>query len=159
MVPPLIYTRLKNNNMVYIKKGEKIHVCKICKKETVTSYSHKKYCSEKCWNIQRKIDYGYPKMKIPTLTRGAVSELIVATDLMQKGWDVFRALSPSSFCDLLAMKRDETRRVIYLEVRTAYRNQKTGTIFCPNAHTEGKIVCKVISIEGENDEIIYSEEI
>jgi len=48
-------------------------------------------------------------------TIGAASELLAAADLMMKGWEVFRALSPNSHCDLLAEKDGTTMR---LEVRT-----------------------------------------
>ena len=39
-------------------------------------------------------------VRLPTATIGAISELVVAADLLQRGYQVFRALSPSSSCDL-----------------------------------------------------------
>ena len=59
---------------------------------------------------------------IPTSTIGAIQELIVASDLMSKGFEVYRALSPASKYDLLAIKE----RVVYqIEVRIGhyYKNQ------------------------------------
>lgn len=51
---------------------------------------------------------------------GAIVELAVAVDLLRRGFDVFRALSPSCSCDLVALKpglvlRIEVRTMIYYE--------------------------------------------
>lgn len=46
---------------------------------------------------------------------GTISELVVAADLMRKGYEVFRALCGQSSCDLIAMKGGEFQRV---EVKT-----------------------------------------
>lgn len=51
-------------------------------------------------------------------TRGAVSELLVAADLLQRGYEVFRAVSAATSCDLLAMHAGVTFRV---EVRSTTR--------------------------------------
>jgi hypothetical protein len=50
-------------------------------------------------------------------TTGAKTELIAATYLLTKGYHVFRALSPSCFCDLIAVNKTEMVRV---EVKTGY---------------------------------------
>lgn len=50
---------------------------------------------------------------------GARTELLVSADLMYRGYDVFRALSPSCNCDLVIFKNGEIVRV---EVRTGYKN-------------------------------------
>lgn len=52
---------------------------------------------------------------ISSSTVGAVGELRVAADLLTKGFEVFRALSPTCSCDLLAMKDG---RIIRIECRT-----------------------------------------
>ncbi len=54
---------------------------------------------------------------VPAGTVGAVTEMAVAIDLMRGGWAVFRALSPSCHCDLIASKRGE---LVKVEVRTGY---------------------------------------
>lgn len=46
---------------------------------------------------------------------GTVAELLVAGELMRKGYDVYRALSPHAPCDLVATMGEVTMRV---EVRT-----------------------------------------
>jgi hypothetical protein len=42
---------------------------------------------------------------------GAIRELKVAVDLTSKGWEVYRAMSPDSPCDLLIMRGATLLRV------------------------------------------------
>jgi hypothetical protein len=42
---------------------------------------------------------------------GAVNELKVSSDLLTKGYDVFRQLQPASTCDLVVIKDDKLYRV------------------------------------------------
>ena len=56
---------------------------------------------------------------LPTGTVGAISELLVAGDLLKKGYGVFRSVSPSCYCDILAIKNGEISEV---EVRTGYKS-------------------------------------
>lgn len=56
---------------------------------------------------------------IPRGTTGAVSELRVAADLLERGYEVFRAVSPSCSCDLAVLKDGKLVRV---EVRTGYES-------------------------------------
>jgi hypothetical protein len=49
---------------------------------------------------------------------GAMGELLVTYDLMSKGWEVFRSVSPSSTCDLIALK---DRRLLRVEVTKGVR--------------------------------------
>jgi Holliday junction resolvase-like predicted endonuclease len=55
---------------------------------------------------------------------GAMAELLVASDLLRQGYQVFRACSPHATCDLVAMK---DRSMIRVEVRTALM-RKDGTL-------------------------------
>lgn len=63
---------------------------------------------------------------LPSGTVGAISEMVVAVDLMEKGYSVFRALSPACKSDLVAKKNDT---VITVEVRTGYSSAKGGCYF------------------------------
>lgn len=57
---------------------------------------------------------------------GAVGELLVAADLMLKGYDVFRNLSPNGLADLVALKNDRVWR-IQVKVRPGlYTSRKKG---------------------------------
>lgn len=62
---------------------------------------------------------------LPTGTTGAIGELRVAVDLMQRGFEVFRAISPSCSCDLAVLHAGGLLRI---EVRTGYKNKSTGKI-------------------------------
>ena len=54
---------------------------------------------------------------IPTGTVGAVSELLVAADLLARGAAVFRAMSPSCPCDLAILAGE---RLLRVEVKTGH---------------------------------------
>jgi len=51
-------------------------------------------------------------------TVGAMAELCVAADLLRHGFEVFRAVSPHSTCDLAVLKGGKLYRV---EVKAGYR--------------------------------------
>lgn len=68
-----------------------------------------------------------PSGSVPTGTVGAISELIVCQDLLKRGYEVFRAVSPHCSCDVAVLKNSALLRV---EVRTAYEN-KNGTLAYP----------------------------
>jgi len=51
---------------------------------------------------------------------GAVGELKTVVDLMSRGFEVFRAVSPAASCDLIALKEGKSVRV---EVRTGRRGR------------------------------------
>jgi hypothetical protein len=55
--------------------------------------------------------------KLSPGTKGALNELIVTTDLLSKGYEVFRSVSPSTSCDLVAQKFGILTRI---EVRSGY---------------------------------------
>ena len=69
--------------------------------------------------------------KIPVASIGAISELTVASDLMIKGYSVFRSLSPSAPCDLICFKSDTPSRVLKIEVRSAKLNKSGGLQYGP----------------------------
>lgn len=92
--------------------------CVQCGKEEGTNQHLKKLCSDEC----RKLYYGRHRevrmsKDIASGTVGAITELKVSTWFMEKGYAIFRALSPACFCDLIAIRNSE---VLYLEVRTGY---------------------------------------
>lgn len=111
--------------------------------------SPQRYCSSAC----AKRDYAqrrHPLVNatgLPTSTVGAMHEMVVATDLMRRGYHVFRALSPSAPCDLAILK---DTRLIRVEVRTGQR-RLDGTITC---HVQPKDIGRsdilAIVLNGEN---------
>jgi hypothetical protein len=68
-----------------------------------------------------------PLPGLATGTTGAISELVVATDLLRRGYSVFRSLSPACKCDLAILKGSILCRV---EVKTGYLTRA-------GAHTTG----------------------
>lgn len=92
---------------------------------------------------------------ISTGTVGALTELYISADLLSKGYEVFRALSPHCGADLVIYKNGKIQRV---ECRTAYRHKITKVLlfskrtkhkvdlfatFIPNEKS-----CKYFSAEG-----------
>jgi hypothetical protein len=59
----------------------------------------------------------------PTSTLGALAELTAAADLMRRGWHVFRALSPASSCDLVAIPPGGAGPPLRFEVRTGHHDR------------------------------------
>lgn len=58
-----------------------------------------------------------PRPKNPSGTTGAIAELIVCADLLKRGFEVFRSVSPSCSCDLAIMK---DKKLVRVEVTTGY---------------------------------------
>jgi endogenous inhibitor of DNA gyrase (YacG/DUF329 family) len=107
-----------------------IVICKLCGKEKRTWHKHMRYCSAKC----RNADMVAPAVAHPGISagsRGAIGELAVSIDLMKKGFEVFRNVSPHGDCDLIIMKNGSVARV---EVRSASKNAKTGKVYTPTGH-------------------------
>ena len=78
-----------------------------------------KTCSPECTRKRNSLLWRQKNprpIKLATGTVGAVSELRVATDLLQRGYAVFRALSPNCPCDLAILYGD---RLLRVEVKTA----------------------------------------
>lgn len=91
--------------------------------------------------------------RLSTGTVGALHELKVAADLIERGFHVFRALSPSCECDLAFI---ENRRLFRVEVTTGYRNVQSGKLIFP-PHSPDRYDVLAIVIEGK--QIIYQPEL
>jgi hypothetical protein len=87
--------------------------------------SNSKFCSIRCknnyWGRERN-PYG-----ISTGSIGAMAEMYVCAEMLSQKYQVFRAVSSHAFCDVIALKQDES---LFLEVRTGYRG-KNGTLTFP----------------------------
>jgi hypothetical protein len=113
--------------------------------------ANKRFCSLRCARA-----FGLSNAELTFLTTnrpymstgntGAISELVVCTDLLQKGYDVFRALSPSSACDLVALKNGQCYRV---EVKTRPHLNLTVT-------RRQKGLQDVMAVVSHKGEIAYS---
>lgn len=107
---------------------KKIIKCMNCSREFETGTGYAKFCSAYCRNkhynkVRREylLSLGY-NPNLPNGTRGAISELKVCCDLLEKGFEVFRSVSPHCSCDLAILKDGKLVRV---EVRSnTYSAQK-----------------------------------
>lgn len=104
-----------------------ILTCEICGKGHQSSQKHKKTCSVECRDKRTlKIHGRYSDKSIPTATAGAISEIVVAAELMKNGFHVFRSLSPSCPCDLIAIKN---KIPMMVEVKTGYFSENERIYF------------------------------
>lgn len=129
--------------MTYIKKTMPKVKCKNCNTHFIPKSTLNIYCSAGCYDYSQERDLSAFK-HLHKGTVGAISEILVSVDLMKKGWDVFRSLSPASNCDMLAIKNDV---ILKLEVRTGnyYKLKTTGEkkLSYPKERTEGKVIAAV----------------
>jgi len=90
--------------------------CKCCSKEYAPAAANQLYCSRICAN---RVYWGkyWPGGLNPAHV-GTLNELVVAVDLLSKGWFVFRALSPSSPCDLVGIYN---KKLYSIEVAASYK--------------------------------------
>ena len=113
-----------------------------------------KFCSPKCskeWRYAQSYGVNYRRDKLSTGATGAMVELIVSVDLMKKKFEVFRALSPASSCDILAMKNGKSYP---LEIRTGvYSADKKVAYFHTNIKAPYIVVYTMI-----DDKIHYITE-
>ena len=125
--------------------------CKECKNEFLKKQITQIYCSLKCRN--RFNGHKSEFSGIPTGTVGAIQELKVSSDLLSKGYEVFRALSPSCSCDLLILKDGKLKRI---EVRTAYKT-KNGEFYYPDSKLRARLKADILALV-VNGEIKYEPE-
>lgn len=110
-----------------------------------THISSKVYCSPRCVNnyYKKRSREANNFINLSRGTIGALAELMACVDLMRNGYEVFRAMSPSSDCDVIAIKDGITHKI---EVRSAnYFISKTGDkkMHYPKKRTAGKVVIAV----------------
>src|SRR5260370_36493465 len=106
--------------------------CLVCERPYQQFNLHQRYCSDRC-SKKAAIDRSgrISTLDLPPATVGTVAELIVSGDLLKKGYAVFRALSASCFCDVIAIKEKAFLRV---EIRTGYMSDKGTILFSTNTH-------------------------
>ena len=89
------------------------------------------------------------KKHLPTGTIGAASELIVASYLILKGYEVYRAMSQCSNSDLIAIRGD---KILKIEVRSGW-TQRNGVkiMFVKKA----KDRCDIYGVYNRSDQKVY----
>lgn len=88
-------------------------------------------------------------------TVGAVAELIVAADLLSLGYEVFRSVSQSCSCDLVALREGSWLRI---EVRTGSRLKSGGLTFSFKPRDENRHDVMAVYVPGERS-ITYRPDI
>lgn len=132
-------------------------MCKGCNLEIPINRQrrHAIFCSKKCSrDFDRRLwKENNPNRCMPgrTSNTGAAHELLVSADLMLKGYEVFRALSPDCPCDLAILKEG---RLLRVQVTTGYRNLKGKVTWPPKDPSKHDLLAVVIS-----GDITYSPEI
>ena len=88
-----------------------------------------KFCSDSCAK-ERASSFKITAnraLAIPTASTGAMSEMLVAAELLRRGCEVFRAVSAACSCDLIARSGDGVG-LVRIEVRTGTVHRMTGCI-------------------------------
>lgn len=98
-------------------RGETEYQCGNCKLFFFPFVRQQVYCSRRCRSASHKVAFVHP-VPINTGVIGAMSELVVSADLLRRGFYVFRSLSQSSPCDLIALR--DNNHVLRIEVSTAW---------------------------------------
>lgn len=100
--------------------------CVICGKEFFQG-TRKKYCSRECAKQYQKTQYekNNLKLEVCSATVGTIGELRVSTDLLIRGFDVYRSLSPACKADLVVLKE---KKLVRVEVTTGYLDYKGNVI-------------------------------
>ncbi len=125
--------------------------CIICGKKFKGTHNQKTCKPCKKENPHYKTLLGRNDLGLCSGTLGALQELRVCIDLMSKKYEVFRALSPSSFCDILAFKEG---KFFDIEVRTAHKSPTTGKIYYIQKNIKGHFKALVVG-----EEITYEPEL
>lgn len=94
--------------------------CIQCGKEWTPTLQKRagKMCSTPCrnaWNKNAVKPLNHLPMRC-TADKGALSELVASADLLRKGYQVFRSVSASATCDMLAM---DSNGILRIEVKSA----------------------------------------
>lgn len=86
---------------------------------------------------------------------GAIAELVAAADLMRRGYEVFRALSPICPCDLLAYRKKEPARqtTLRVEVRSSQVTKHGMLNFRLKPSDQGSF--DVLALVVEDDGVYY----
>lgn len=104
--------------------------CFTCGKTFQNRQKHTKFCSDKCRKEDFMIRTGrFAQTDLSSNIVGAISEYVVASELMSLGYEVFKAMATNAFCDLIACSPEKNYRI---EVKTGYVST-TGKVTFPKS--------------------------
>lgn len=116
----------RRRELLGFARGETLHLCPQCNLPFSPSVRRQQYCSRSCRSSANRALLISPEKLMNTGVTGAVSELLVSADLFRNGFYVFRALSQSSPCDLIALKDGFCLKI---EVSTAWQSKSTEKVY------------------------------
>ena len=100
--------------------------CRVCGKKEKTFLPNKVTCSKQCMN---KFYGRIGNIKgISSSSVGSISEMMICAEMLTRGYSVFRTVSNSSFCDVIAVKGIDIK---FIEVRTGYKSLISEKITFP----------------------------
>lgn len=110
---------------------------------------HAKYCSVICRHEAQKDGFRKmnPKPILASATAGAVAEYRVVVDLLNRGFEVFRSVSPACSCDLAILA---DTRLFRVEVRSNKYSATGKAYTIPTKPVKADILASVFF-----DKIIY----
>jgi hypothetical protein len=83
---------------------------------------------------------------------GTISELLVAADLLARGWEVYLSITRSRGHDAIAIKNE---RIVTIEVRSACRNRYGSLSFNRTSRDRSQVYALVVS----GEPVIYKPDI
>lgn len=96
-------------------------------------------CSSECSRVHSTVQY---RRNNPRNTKynkgatGAISELLASSDLLKRGYEVFRALNSQAVCDLAIISKEGT--LLRIEVKSATLGVSGNLLYPKRASQKGK---------------------
>jgi hypothetical protein len=146
-------------SMGYVPKEKIKIVCVQCGKKVETHCSWQKFCSDKCGRLYKEkqnndVRYKFVNDDVNTGTIGAMHELLVCYNLMGRGYQVFRSMSPASPFDLICIKDSRSLRV---EVKTLQIHN--NAIYIPShIRKNAGIVYDILAVVCYGEKITYFDD-
>jgi hypothetical protein len=132
--------------------------CKECGEPVVGRSHNALFCCGECkrtWDLAAKVGKNSrPKLPTCPATTGAIAELVVCADLLKRGFEVFRAVSPACSCDLVALRDGQLQRI---EVKTGfdYVRKDGGVTMQHSPSRPGNVSDRLVVVERQHGRITY----
>lgn len=132
--------------------------CDQCRKDYKAGHGQR-FCSPVCrTSFHRKYNH-CPDIErdnnLTTATIGSIHEYQVSVDLMRRGWQIFKALSPNGPVDLVAIKADRILRVQVTKGSKYKSESKRTERICHGKGKNGSGRYDLLAISMVSGEIVY----
>lgn len=135
--------------------------CSFCRKALFGGRKDRKFCDNECARQQAKKKWreANPKSPLAAFATGAVAEaneMLVAIDLLQRGYEVYRSAFPAQGCDIVIMRPADRREDVYVRIEVTSGNYTgSGTLVHPERDPSKYDVMAVVA----NGRITYKPEL